>query len=172
MADRLRDDAVAERLARLDELLAQLEQAPGPAGEVALEAVSELTQVYGEALARAIAYTADVPGVREKFIRDELLGHLLVLHDIHPEPVDERVRRVVEKLKRDVAELGGTLRLSGIDSGVATLTLSIGGCGSSGVADAVREAVLAVAPELSDVVLAKDPAFVPLESLTLGRSGP
>ncbi|MGW4567748.1 NifU family protein, partial [Streptomyces sp. NPDC004561] len=55
MADavRLRDPAVEARLARLDEVLAGLESAPGPA----LEAVRLLTEVYGEALARMLDHT-------------------------------------------------------------------------------------------------------------------
>ncbi|MES4893196.1 NifU family protein, partial [Streptomyces sp. NPDC096012] len=75
MADavRLPDPAVEARLARLDEVLAQLESAPGPA----LEAVTLLTEVYGEALARVLDH-ADAP-LRERLVEDELLGHLLVL---------------------------------------------------------------------------------------------
>src|SRR3954453_17142756 len=56
MADapaRLADAAVRERLTGLDELLERVEQIPGPAGELALEAVSALAEIYGEALARA-----------------------------------------------------------------------------------------------------------------------
>jgi Fe-S cluster biogenesis protein NfuA len=170
---RLRDEAVAERLARLDDLLAEVEAMPGPAGDTALTAVSELTRVYGEALARATGYAAEAAGVIEGFVRDELIGHLLVLHDIHPEPVGRRVARAVDAVRTAVAGNGGGVELTGIDGGVATVTLSGGGCGStvSGITELVREAVLAVAPELSDVkVLApggkRDTAFVPLASVT------
>lgn len=178
MADRLRDDAVAARLGRLEELLGQLEQTPGPAGEIALDAVSELTRVYGEALARAVGYAAEVPAVLASFVGDELLDHLLVLHDIHPEPVDRRVGRAIEALRPGVAERGGEVELAGIDGGVARVSLSMSGCGSTtaGVRDAVREAVLAVAPELSDVTVEsggqRDPAFVPLTSLMAGGAPP
>jgi Fe-S cluster biogenesis protein NfuA len=67
-------------------------------------------------------------------------------------------------------EHGGDIELSGIAQGVATVQLSIKGCSSAGVEDAVREAVLAVAPELSDVQRApatgqRDAAFIPLDAL-------
>ncbi|MEU6591030.1 NifU family protein [Streptomyces sp. NPDC046881] len=174
MADtavRLPDPAVEARLARLDEVLAGLETTPGPA----LEAVRLLTEVYGEALARVLDL-AEQP-LRERLAEDELLGHLLVLHDIHPEPPERRAARAVEKLRPAVRERGGDLEWAGVDGRVARVRLSTGGgCGSGcggGSADpleAVRAAVLAVAPELESVepVAAERrpaPAFVPLSTI-------
>jgi Fe-S cluster biogenesis protein NfuA len=166
---RLDNAAVHERLTRLDELLAQVEATPGPAGELALDAVSALAEVYGEALARATAYASETPAVLAAITGDELLSHLLVLHGVHPDPVDRRVAHVLDDLRPALQERGGDVELAGIDHGVATVRLSIKGCSSAGVEDAVREAVLAVAPELSDVARApaakRDAAFVPLDTL-------
>ncbi|KUN01191.1 hypothetical protein AQI95_32480 [Streptomyces yokosukanensis] len=176
MADavRLSDPAVEARLARLDQVLAELESAPGPA----LEAVSLLTEVYGEALAR-ILDGADSP-LRERLAGDELLAHLLVLHAIHPEPPERRAARAVERLRPAVRERGGDLEWAGVEGRVARVRLSTGGgCGAGcggGSADtmtAVRAAVLAVAPELTAVEQVAQaaerraaPAFVPLTTLT------
>lgn len=165
---RLDNAAVHERLTRLDELLGQVEATPGPAGEVALDAVSALAEVYGEALARATAYASTTPAVLAAITDDELLSHLLVLHGIHPDPVDRRVVHALDDLRPALQERGGDVELAGIDQGVATVRLSVKGCSSAGVEDAVREAVLAVAPELSDVARApakRDAAFVPLNAL-------
>jgi Fe-S cluster biogenesis protein NfuA len=168
---RLDDAAVHERLARLDELLAQVETIPGPAGELALDAVSTLAQVYGEALIRAVEYTSAEPDLRDALTGDELLGHLLVLHGIHPHPVGRRVVDAIAQLRPAVQERGGDVELAGIEHGVATVRLSMKGCGSSsaGIEDAIRDAVLATAPELSDVELVPvsggGAAFVPLEAL-------
>jgi Fe-S cluster biogenesis protein NfuA len=169
---RLGDKQVREALTRLDELLGEVEQTPGPAGEIAMEAVSALARVYGEALARALSYVADTPALFDGFLRDELLGHLLVLHDIHPEPVAVRVARAIDELSGAVRDRGGEIELAEIDGGVATVRLATHGCGSSsaGIADVVRESVLAIAPELSDVAVVRAPrhetAFVPLDVLT------
>ncbi|MFF9087562.1 NifU family protein [Streptomyces sp. NPDC014991] len=177
MADaaRLADPAVEARLARLDEVLAGLEATPGPA----LEAVALLTEVYGEALARVLDH-AQGP-LRERLAEDELLGHLLVLHDIHPEPPERRAARAVERLRPAVRERGGELQWAGLDGQVARVRLKTGGgcgsgCGTGGgssdVTEAVRAAVLAVAPELTSVETVEDtpervaaPAFVPLTSI-------
>ncbi|TWV33494.1 NifU family protein [Streptomyces misionensis] len=175
-AERLADQAVEARLARLDEALAALESAPGPA----LEAVRLLTEVYGEALARV------VDGADERLWRrlagDELVAHLMVLHGIHPEPPEDRAARAVERLRPAVRERGGDLAWAGVEGDVARVRLdsggSGGGCGggcgggSADIVAAVRAAVLAVAPELTDVEIVpggeergRAPAFVPLSTV-------
>lgn len=170
----MRDEEVRETLSRLNDLLGELEETPGPVGELAQEAFSALTQIYGEALARALNHLASAPTAYEGFLSDELLGHLLVLHDIHPEPVAHRVRRVIGELAPSVEKRGGKMEFVGIDDGVATVQLSAHGCGSStaGLDEVVREEILALAPELSGVEVvsgaAKEPAFIPLESLLAG----
>ncbi|MEU4489801.1 NifU family protein [Streptomyces purpurascens] len=175
---RLADPDVEARLARLDGLLEGLESAPGPTTRSATEAVALLTEVYGEALARVMDH-ADGP-LAENLAGDELLGHLLVLHDIHPEPAERRAARAVERLRPAVQERGGDVEWAGVEGQVARVRLtSGGGCGSgsgcggggsgSEVTDAVRAAVLAVAPELTAVEPLPStpaPAFVPLTTLT------
>ncbi|WP_089103627.1 NifU family protein [Streptomyces hyaluromycini] len=172
-AGRLDGPAVEARLARLDALLEGLESAPGPTGGSAVEAVRLLTEVYGEALARVLDH-ADPAAVRQ-LADDELLDHLLVLHDIHPEPPELRAARAVERLRPAVQERGGDVEWAGVEGEVGRVRLATGGgCGSgcgggtTEVTDAVREAVLAAAPELADVQPvpeASAPAFVPLDSL-------
>ncbi|WP_458248382.1 NifU family protein [Streptomyces sp. MAI_2237] len=173
-AERLADPAVESRLARLDQVLEGIESAPGPTTRSAIEAVRLLTEVYGEALARVMDH-ADSQ-LSERLADDELLGHLLVLHGVHPEPVEQRAARAVERLRPAVRERGGDVEWAGVDGGVGRVRLTAGGgCGSgcgggtSDVTAAVREAVLAVAPELTGVEpepTTAPPAFVPLTTLT------
>lgn len=174
-AGRLADPAVEARLARLDEVLAGLEHTPGPA----LEAVRLLTEVYGEALARVLDGADERLGAR--LAGDELIGHLMVLHGVHPQPLAERAERAMERLRPAVRERGGDLTWAGVEGEVARVRLdsgSKGGCrggcgsGSADISAAVREAVLAVAPELSEVEIVPDgeerkaaPAFVPLNTI-------
>ena len=167
---RLDEAAVAERLSRLDGLLEQLERAPGPMTGAAVEAVRILTEVYGEALARVLD-GAD-PGLVEHMAGDDLIGHLLVLHDIHPEPPERRAARAVDGLRPAVRERGGDVELAEVTDGVARVRLAAKGCGSSSAAlqEAVREAVLTLAPELSGVERApsgdaRRTAFVPIDAL-------
>jgi Fe-S cluster biogenesis protein NfuA len=176
-AVRLPDRAVEARLARLDEGLERLESAPGPAARDALEAVRLLTEVYGEALARVVDRADET--LCEALADDELLAHLLVLHGVHPEPVERRAARAVERLRPAVRERGGDVEWAGVDGTVARVRVKTGGgCGSgcgggsSDVPEAGRAAVLAVAPELEGVEPVPEggerraaPAFVPLATI-------
>lgn len=174
-AERLADRDVEARLARLDQLLEGMESAPGPTTRSAVDVVRLLTEVYGEALARVMDH-ADGQ-LAERLADDELLGHLLVLHSIHPEPVERRAARAVERLRPAVQERGGDVEWAGVEGEVGRVRLTAGGgcgsgCGGGGgttdVSAAVREAVLAVAPELSAVEPEQvtPPAFVPLTTIT------
>ncbi|TXJ76036.1 NifU family protein [Streptomyces lavendulae] len=176
-AGRLADPAVEARLARLDEVLAGLEHTPGPA----LEAVRLLTEVYGEALARVLDGADERLGAR--LAGDELVGHLMVLHGVHPQPLAERAERAMERLRPAVRERGGDLTWAGVEGEIARVRLDSGGgakggcgggcgSGSADIAAAVREAVLAVAPELTEVEIVQAgeerkaaPAFVPLNTI-------
>jgi hypothetical protein len=78
------DDAeIRSLVARVEELLGEIEQ-----DERALEAVQGLVAIYGEAL-RRIVEAGRVPA------NDELVAHLLTLHELHvrPEPAVVQVRR-------------------------------------------------------------------------------
>ncbi|KOV97743.1 nitrogen fixation protein NifU [Streptomyces sp. NRRL B-1140] len=169
---RLADPDVEARLARLDQALESLEAVAGPTTRSATEAVALLTEVYGEALARVLDQADEA--LAERLADDELLGHLMVLHDIHPEPAERRAARAVERLRPAVQERGGDVEWAGVEGQVARVRLTKGGCGSgcgsggSEVTDVVRAAVLAAAPELTAVesLTETPPAFVPLTTLT------
>ncbi|GGV23226.1 thioredoxin [Actinomadura cremea] len=189
MTERRPDDArlgegdVAARLTRIEEALAALERTPGRTAESALDTVATLAEVYGEALARVMDRAAHDARLVSALTDDDLVGHLLALHDVHPAPVEERVARALTDIREQLGSHGADVELDGIEDGVARVRLpddAGGGCGSCGggsanaggsVEDAVRDAVLGVAPELSAMEPVRAPsgrpagAFVPVESL-------
>ena len=173
--DRLDDKAVAQRLARIDDLLERVEGAPGPRREAALDAVRALTEIYGEALARVLDRAA--PPLAEAMAADELLGHLMVLHEIHPEPSGEAGRpRRGGPAARGARQLAGDVELVGIEGTVARVRLTSSGCGSGAAPPRPAwpkrsgKPSSPAAPELSEVEWMPDPvkpaAFVPLAALT------
>lgn len=182
-AVRLSDDAVRHRLARIDELVGLVEQTPGPTSEAAVEALQCLLEVYGEAFARVV--DAAPPTVADRMVGDELLQHLLALHGVHPDPVEQRVRHVLDEIRPRIESRGGTVELLDVEDGVARVRLSGGGCGCSSTDDglerAVTDAVLALAPELGSVESVPDAAggatqaLIPVDALfhrpaTAGRT--
>lgn len=181
---RLEDEAVYRRLARIDELLERVEQVPGPTSDAAIETVQLLTEVYGEALARIVGCAGDE--VTRRCAEDELVQHLMVLHDLHPDPVQQRVEAVLESLRPDLEAKGGVVELVAIEGDVARVRFSSGGCGScsasgSASADPLQEAladtILALAPELATVRsepgAAGEPtqALIPVEALLRRPAG-
>ncbi|GAA0354727.1 NifU family protein [Actinoallomurus spadix] len=170
----LPEEEVQDRLMRLDVLLERLERATGDDAETARHAVEALTEVYGTALARLMALVGGVPELSTAPARDELLHHLLVLHGLHPQPVEERVARALDDVREALRPRGETVELTGIADGVARLRWSGGGgCASSAasVERALAESVLTMAPELRRVEVSPAPAarpapaVIPVESL-------
>jgi len=169
----LDDDAVEQLVTRTEELLGRLEELPGPAGELALAAVAALTDLYAEAFGRVVEHARDSPALMRALAGDALVGRLLALHGVHPEPVEQRVARALSGLRLELAPLGRDVTLTGLDDGIAEIEVggSGGGCGGPApeeLQEVVRDVVLGLAPELAEVRVRREAApaaFVPLESL-------
>jgi Fe-S cluster biogenesis protein NfuA len=140
------DVEARERVARLDGLLGALD--PG-----ATDAVAALVEVYGEALGRVVAA---LPAERVRTLAgDELVGHLLLLHDLGPEPVEERVAAALDEVRPYLASHGGGVELVGVEGATVRLCLEghCNGCPSSTATlrSAVEDAIRAAAPEIEHV---------------------
>jgi hypothetical protein len=176
MADgaRLDDPAVEVRLARLDEVLDQLQRTPGRTAEMALEAVETVLEVYGEALCRVTERFGSGPALTE----DELLRHLLLLHHIHPDSTPDRVSRAVRDAADQLRQQGAQAELVAVDAGTAVVRVTSGSCGACGdttaLHEVVRDEVLAAAPELTGVdFVAAEPAaaLIPLAAVHYRPAG-
>ncbi|HEY8371271.1 MAG TPA: nitrogen fixation protein NifU [Pseudonocardiaceae bacterium] len=172
------DRSARERVELVDTLLERVEALPDEEGRVlAVELARALLDLYGEALARITTLVAQTdPAVGDRLVEDELVTHLLLLHGLHPDTPQERVRRAVEQVRSRTGVSG--IELVGLDEGVARVRLPAGGCRASGAAvrAALEEAVVAAAPEVTAVEIVQDapaPAFIPAESLfrQVGASG-
>jgi len=138
----MHDSEVRERVGRVEELLAAIEGNPG-----AVEAVAGVVELYGEGLRRIVAGGVDTD--------DELVAHLLLLHDLHPEDVETRVARALDEVRPYLGSHGGDVELLGVVDGVARvrLTGTCDGCPSSAATlqHAIEEAVARAAPELEGI---------------------
>ena len=132
----------ADRVARAEALLESIEDDPR-----ALEAVQAVVDLYGEALARIVA-GADP-------LEDDLVSHLLLVHDLHPVDIETRVREALEGVRPYLGSHGGDVELLGVEDGVARLRLggTCNGCPSSTVTlkNAIEEALMKAAPDLERI---------------------
>lgn len=158
----LEDRDLTQRASEIEALLGDIEAFPDPAmRDKALETVQNLLVLYGEGLARmlAIVQTEGVTPAREHmldaFAEDDLIAHLLMLHDLHPVDVETRVLRALEEVRPYLQSHGGNVELLGIEEGVAKLRLqgSCSGCPSSTMTLklAIEEAIQKVAPDLDGI---------------------
>ncbi len=192
--------ASRQLVAEADQALARLGAIADDAARADAEAaVGALLELYGVAI-RQLTAAVEAAGGNEAVraaARDELVGHLLLLHDAHPESVEERVLRALEDVRPGLGAHGGDVELLGVDDGVARLRLhgSCNGCAASSVTLklSIEEAIARRAPDVDRVVAeeaaAHDhgpegdhdatapgalpaPAFIPLESLRRGSPAP
>ena len=134
----------------MDERIAQVERLLEEVDETGEELVQALLDMYGEGL-RRIVERVDARGLAE----DELVSHLLLLHDLHPVPVEDRVREALESVRPYLESHGGDVELVAIDGDVLRLRLSgtCNGCPSSTMTLklAIEDAVQRMAPEVERV---------------------
>jgi Fe-S cluster biogenesis protein NfuA/nitrite reductase/ring-hydroxylating ferredoxin subunit len=142
----------AEQLiARVQELTGRLEDLDDPACRaLAEELTAAVVQMYGAGLER-IVELAD-PGTRDRMAADELVSGLLMIHDLYPVPIEERVIQALDTVRPYLESHGGNVELLGIEDGIARLRLE-GSCkscraSSSTLELAVRQALEAAAPDL------------------------
>lgn len=149
---------------RVEALLAELGSQAGPqVAATAEELVSCLVDLYGAGLAeivKIIGADPEGPGSGQRLMGqlagDPLVESLLLLHDLHPLPVADRVQRAIEAVMPQLGAHPGQVTFDGVDDqGVIHLRLEPGGhgCGSSSgaVQAAIEEAAVTAAPEAAGV---------------------
>ena len=154
-----------EVLERVDALLEEVEGDPK-----ARELVQALVELYGEGLARIMAMTPDPRALAG----DELVAHLLLLHDLHPVPLEERVRGALEEVEPYMRSHGGGVELAAIEDGVVRLRLqgSCEGCAASELTLklAIEDAVQKAAPDVVRVEAEGVPS-APRPAVSLPQAG-
>jgi len=179
---RLTDRQIQDAFGRLDEVLAGLETIPDPGlRDQALTAVELLLEIYGEGIRRIADLSRSPDGTPAPgLVQDQLVGHLLVLHDAHPVDVRVRAEEALDAARPYLKSHGGGVELLEVEEGVARvrLTGSCNGCPSSATTlkSAVEEVLTGAVPEIARVEAAEPEAgagddraekvaFIPLASI-------
>jgi Fe-S cluster biogenesis protein NfuA/nitrite reductase/ring-hydroxylating ferredoxin subunit len=151
------DRQARECVARIEALLEEVEGLPA-----AVELVQGLLDLYGEGLGRIVASD---PTLVARLDGDEVVTHLLLLHGLHPVPLQERVVGALDEVRPYLASHGGGVELLGVEEGVVRLRLqgSCDGCPSSTATLklAIEDAIHKAAPDVEDVVAEGTPKPAP-----------
>jgi Fe-S cluster biogenesis protein NfuA/nitrite reductase/ring-hydroxylating ferredoxin subunit len=138
-------------IARVQELTGRLEDLEDVAcRELAEELTGAVVQMYGGGLERIVELIDEE--ARGRLADDELVAGLLMIHDLYPVPIEERVVAALDTVRPYMESHGGNVELLGVEDGIARLRLE-GSCkscraSSSTLELAVRQALQEHAPDL------------------------
>jgi Fe-S cluster biogenesis protein NfuA/nitrite reductase/ring-hydroxylating ferredoxin subunit len=142
---------------RVQELQAQLDASSDSATrEVAEELVSAVVQMYGAGLEKIFGSLADHGEAGEQIAaglaEDPDVASLLLIHDLHPVPLETRVTEALEKVRPYMESHGGNVDLISLEDGVARIRLQ-GSCSdckasSATLELAIKQALEEAAPDL------------------------
>jgi Fe-S cluster biogenesis protein NfuA/nitrite reductase/ring-hydroxylating ferredoxin subunit len=148
----------ADLLERVQALTERVDELPDPrARQLAQELVAGVIAMYGDGLARIMEVIA---GSREAgaTILDELsqdgaVASLLLIHDLYPVSLEERVLEALDTVRPYMESHGGNVELVELRDGVARLALqgSCNGCAASRATleTAIEQALEEHAPDLA-----------------------
>ena len=144
-------------LQRVEELTAQVDQLPDPlARRMAGDLVGAIIEMYGQGLTRVVEIldedTDGAEEIKRRLADDGIVASLLLIHDLYPVPIYERVNEALDGVRPYMESHGGNVELISLDDGVARIRLegSCDGCpaSSSTLELAIKTALDEAAPDL------------------------
>jgi Fe-S cluster biogenesis protein NfuA/nitrite reductase/ring-hydroxylating ferredoxin subunit len=152
-------DAVpAELLDRVQQLSEQLDALADPeARELAGQLVGAIIAMYGDGLRRIMDVISNARGagatILDELAQDGAVASLLLIHDLYPVSLEERVLEALDTVRPYMESHGGNVELLAIEDGVAKLALqgSCNGCAASRATLelAIKQALEEHAPDLA-----------------------
>jgi Fe-S cluster biogenesis protein NfuA/nitrite reductase/ring-hydroxylating ferredoxin subunit len=144
---------------RIETLLAEVRDGDPAAADRAEELVGLLMEFYGSGLRRLLAIVDEGgalgPDVLDRLVDDQLVASLLILHRLHPLPVEARVQRALDGVRPYLGSHGGDVEIVAIEGDAVRVRMggTCQGCASSAVTlrYAIEDAILAAAPEIARV---------------------
>lgn len=173
------DEEFQEQIRQLGKLVAQFDDLPDSAAKSASrELVQLLMDVHGRGLERAMEIVFDAgdsaPVIIDKLGQDPIVGNLLLLYSLHPDELETRVNKAIERMRPRLRKLSCTIELEHLHESSVRVRLTTSGhsCGSSAgdIRSIVEDGMYEFAPDVTSLELdgLKETAlagFVPLESL-------
>jgi hypothetical protein len=167
-----------EWIDKIEALVHRAESLGDPAARaVAVDLLQAVLEFHAAALDRMLEITVDSnEALLDRIAADELVSSMLLLHDLHPDDLETRVHRAVDKLAEMFLSLGAKLSFIAVEPGTLRLQFdSPRSWTGAPVKASVENAVFQAAPEIETVIIEglkeTPPAnFVPVSNL-LGSNG-
>lgn len=151
-----------QRVQRIGALVQEIECIADPAVRASTtQLVQLIMEFHGAGLDRAMQILADAGesgmGLIDKLGRDPVVSSLLVLYGLHPENLEARITKAVERLATKLRRDGAALQLLRIADGAVSLRVTPGehACGSTAKAlqAEVEDAIYEAAPDIASLTV-------------------
>jgi Fe-S cluster biogenesis protein NfuA len=173
-----------EDIQRIGGVVQEIESIADPAVRAATKhLVQSLMDLHGAALEKALDIVAEAgePGMNiiDRLGRDSLVSSVLILYGLHPEDLETRVVKAVDKVRPTLRKQGCEVELIGVNDGAIRLRVETGShtCGSTAktLQATLEGAMYDAAPDLTSLVIEgfeEKPAsgFVALDKLMTGAT--
>jgi Fe-S cluster biogenesis protein NfuA len=145
---------------RVEKLVSRLDGCGDPElRAIALELVQSVVELHGAALERMLESISQTPAgeqALDEAIEDDLVASVLLLHGLHPDSIETRVLRALEKVRPYLHSHGGDVDFVSVDEGRVRIKLlgSCGSCPSSSITikNAVEDALYGAAPDIVEII--------------------
>jgi len=173
------DSEFQEQMKQLGAMVAQFDRQPDSTVKAAgKELIQILMDVHGAGLERVmeIIFESGDSGqeVIHKLGQDSIVGSLLLLYLLHPDDLETRVRKAIDRMRPRLRKLATAVELIHVDESLVQLRLATSGhsCGSSArdLRGIVEDCLYELAPDITslEILGLEEPGptgFVALESL-------
>jgi Fe-S cluster biogenesis protein NfuA len=169
-----------QRVRRIGALVEEIETIADPAARsTARQLLQLIMEFHGIALERALEVLADggEPGMAfiDELGHDSIVSSLLVLYGLHPETLESRVGKAVERLAGKLRRDGAQIDLLSMQDGIIRIRVTPGAhtCGSTTkvLQATVEDAIYEAAPDIASLTVEgldgqSAGGFVSLDKLT------
>jgi hypothetical protein len=150
-------------LNRLQELIRVLDTHPDPsAKETTRELLALVLDLHGIGLAKLmgiVTVAEDGTSILARLVEDKQVEAMLLLHGLHPDDLETRVRRAVERLRPHLGVHG--LRLDVVEIASGTVRLRVHGRGAATIKapllwtlpGEIEDAVVEAAPDIEKILI-------------------
>jgi Fe-S cluster biogenesis protein NfuA len=175
-----------EDMQRIGSLVQEIESSADPAVRAITKTLMQsLMDLHGAAIEKALDIVADSGeqgmAIIDRLGRDPLVSSVLILYGLHPEDLEARTVKAVDKVRPQLRKQGCEVELVSVSDGVIRLRVETGShtCGSTAkTLQATLEGTMYdAAPDLTSLVIEgfeEKPAsgFVGLDKLMSGNAAP
>jgi Fe-S cluster biogenesis protein NfuA len=152
-----------QALHRLEELIRALDAHPDPsAKETARELLAVVLDLHGIGLAKLMGIVTTADGgtaILARLVENEQVQAMLLLHGLHPDDLETRVRRAVDRLRPHLGVHG--LRLDVVEIASGTVRLRLHGSGGATIKapllwtlpGEIEGAVVEAAPDVEKILI-------------------